>query len=113
MLMLQPPNWLWNTREWKLAAPRWLACFIEGSAQKDDPWYEKLEAYRTQEFLHGISLLQEKQQVLLDYAHQKSDEFQKKHQFLEEIIPLWELLTLATVMFILMALPATLWVLGF
>lgn len=112
MLMLEPKNWLWNSRELNQLAPRWLESFIEGNAQRGDPWYQKMEAYRSQEFLFGVNLLAEKQETLLEYARQKSDEFQKKQQFVEELVPLWELLTLAPVMFILMALPATLWVLG-
>ena len=112
MMMLQPKNWLWNVRSWTPLASRWLASFIGGIAEKDDPWFSKVDHYSNNEFMFGVSLLTEKQQILLDFATQKADELQKKHQFLEELIPLWELLTLAPVMFVMMALPATRWVVG-
>lgn len=104
-----PQHWLWNGA-WTALGQSWLYSSLSGIANPNDPWFLEFECLLENELTFGIGLSRERRRVLKSFSRQKRVIWQKVLKNIEDLLPLWELAILGLAVVLLIAIPASHWI---
>lgn len=118
LTIAMPRHWLWR-QSWTPLGLQWLESYLgfgDGpppqNGVKTPDWFQPLQDCALKEITWGVSLTKEKHRILRDFASQQRSAFLGRLTLIEEVLPLWELLVLGSLIVLGLALPSINWLLS-